>query len=145
MATTNEITSNIQIPTNLMGPIPGHRRRFTIEQKKHILKMASKPGSSYSATGRQHGLSASLLFRWRKALEEAQAKAMEAHREAIAQHAAGHDMSDVSETTEIAAPVTEDAKDARIRELERMLGRVTFELELARERQTERRVKTHEA
>jgi hypothetical protein len=41
------------------------RRRFTIEQKIAILLEVEQPGETMSSISRAHGLSTSLLFRWR--------------------------------------------------------------------------------
>lgn len=42
-----------------------HRRRFSIEEKRAILLEAKSSGMSLSAVGRAHGISTSMLFRWR--------------------------------------------------------------------------------
>ena len=40
-------------------------RRFTAEQKIEILREAEQPGVTVSEVCRRHGLSASVLYRWR--------------------------------------------------------------------------------
>jgi len=40
-------------------------RRFTAEQKIEILREADQPGVTVSAVCRRHGMSPSLLYRWR--------------------------------------------------------------------------------
>lgn len=39
------------------------RRRFTDEEKRHFLELASQPGSSFSDVAERYGLALSLLFR----------------------------------------------------------------------------------
>ena len=51
------------------GPLPGRRRRFTTEEKRHFIVEAMSAGQSMSSVGRRHGLSVSLLFRWRRQLD----------------------------------------------------------------------------
>ena len=43
------------------------RRRWTPEQKLEIVKQTNEPGSTVSMVARQFGISAALLFQWRKA------------------------------------------------------------------------------
>ena len=42
------------------------RRRWTPEQKLEIVKKTNEAGSSVSLKAREHGLTAALLFQWRK-------------------------------------------------------------------------------
>jgi transposase len=95
---------------DLPGPLPGRRRRFTSEEKRLFITQAMSPGESMSSVGRRHGLSVSLLFRWRRQLDR--------------------DL-DQKGITEPSAPRS-DARDLRerVRELERLLGRKTLEVEL---------------
>jgi transposase len=97
------------------GPQPGRRRRFTTEEKRRFLKEASGPGESMSSVGRRHGLSVSLLFRWRRQLEGA-------HGPTARSRAA--DASLRAEVRELRG---------QVRELERLLGKKTLELEMLRE------------
>jgi transposase len=93
----------------LPGPMPGRRRRFTSEEKRQFIKQAMAPGESMSSVGRRHGLSVSLLFRWRRQLDgqnRAAAKAADGPK---------------NESRELRE---------RVRELERLLGRKTLEAEL---------------
>jgi transposase len=46
------------------------RRRFSDEEKRPFLKLASQPGSSVWDVGKRYDLAPSLLFRWRKELGE---------------------------------------------------------------------------
>ena len=92
----------------------GPRRRFSAEQKRALLAEADEPGSSVSAVARKHGISPSLMFRWRRLGEEG------------AMSSLGADEAVVPES---------EAKQlrARIRELERLLGRKTLENEILKE------------
>jgi transposase len=50
---------------------PVHRRRrFSEEEKRHFLELASQPGSSISDVAQRYGLAPSLMFRWRKEFGE---------------------------------------------------------------------------
>jgi transposase len=107
----NDPTSSAVSRTgDLPGPMPGRRRRFTSEEKRLFITQAMSPGESMSSVGRRHGLSVSLLFRWRRQLD-----------------------SDLDQKTsaEPNAPRS-DTRDLRekVRELERLLGRKTLEVEL---------------
>ena len=49
---------------------PVHRRRrFSDDEKRHFLELASQPGSSISDVAQRYNLALSLLFRWRKEFE----------------------------------------------------------------------------
>lgn len=58
--------------TDLEIPEPrlGRRRRFSSAEKQAILLEADAPGSSVSSVGRRYGLSVSLLFRWKRQLDQ---------------------------------------------------------------------------
>jgi|GEM_PF-5556715 len=55
-------------------PVSGRRRRFTVAEKRRFLSEASRPGETVSSVGRRYGLSVSLLFRWRRQIEGANAR-----------------------------------------------------------------------
>lgn len=93
-------------------PVPGHRRRFTLEQKREIVREAEAPGETMSSVGRKYGLSVSLLFRWKRDVENAP------QQDASAQS---------SESSQESQTIQNEDKDARIQELERLLGRQLFE------------------
>jgi len=42
------------------------RRRWTPQQKLEIIQRNNEPGSSVSAVAREFGISANLIFHWRK-------------------------------------------------------------------------------
>jgi transposase len=52
--------------------IPGvaRRRRFATEQKLSVVAETMQPGMSISYVARRHGLSPSLVFRWRRLMTE---------------------------------------------------------------------------
>jgi transposase len=87
----------------------GRRPRIdrTPEEKWQIVQEAMKNGN-VSETCRKHGISPSLLYRWRDEAEEG-AKAALGGRSAAA---------------------AETEKDRRIRQLERTLGRKSLEIEI---------------
>lgn len=90
------------------------RRRFTTEQKLAIVAESMQPGMSMSYVARQHGLSPSLVFRWRRLMSEG-------GREAVC-------------ADDGVVPATEARRlEERVRDLERLLGRKTLELEILKE------------
>ena len=93
---------------------PQRRRRFTLEQKRALLLAAEAAGASISSVARQHGLHASMLFQWRKAMENGEDKGLES----------GEDVVPTSQLRQAGA---------KIRELERMLGKKTMENEILTE------------
>ena len=51
-------------------------RRFTAEQKLEILREAEQPGVTVSEVCRRHGLSPSVLYRWRAVAQSGSASAL---------------------------------------------------------------------
>jgi transposase len=90
------------------------RRRFTTEQKLAVVTETMQPGMSISYVARRHGLSPSLVFRWRRLMTEGGPEAVRADDEVVP-------ASDVRRLEE------------RVRELERLLGRKTLEVEILKE------------
>ncbi len=90
------------------------RRRYTVDQKLAVLAEAAVPGMTISYVARRHGISPSLIFRWRRRMTEGGKEAVRADDEVVA-----------------GAEVR--ALRKRIRELERVLGRKTLENEILRE------------
>jgi transposase-like protein len=90
------------------------RRRFTTEQKLAVVAETMQPGMSISYVARRHGLSPSLVFRWRRLMTEGGQEAVRADDEVVP-------ASDVRRLEE------------RVRELERLLGRKTLEVEVLKE------------
>ena len=92
----------------------GHRRRFTTEQKQALLADAGLPGGSISATARRHGISPSLLFRWKRMQDEGALAGLDADERVVGE----------SEMKEL---------KSKVRELERLLGKKTMEVEILKE------------
>ena len=90
------------------------RRRFTTEQKLAVVAETMQPGMSISYVARRHGLSPSLVFRWRRLMTEGGQEAVRADDKVVP-------ASDVRRLEE------------RVRELERLLGRKTMEVEVLKE------------
>jgi transposase len=90
------------------------RRRYTAEQKMALVQEAMQPGMTISYVARRHGISASLIFGWRRRMSEGGKEAIRADDEVVAK-------------AEILA------LQKRVRELERVLGKKTLENEILRE------------
>jgi transposase len=90
------------------------RRRFPTDLKLAIVAETMQPGMSISYVARQHGLSPSLVFRWRRLMSQGGKEAVRADDEVVA----------ASEVRRL---------EERVRELERLLGRKTMEVELLKE------------
>lgn len=93
---------------------PGRRRRFTPEQKRAFLDEAGRTGNSISEVARRYGLSPSMLFQWKRAMDDATKKGLKSNEKVV--------------------PESEVKKlKARIRELERALGKKTMQVEILEE------------
>src|SRR5271163_3627627 len=90
------------------------RRRFSTDLKLAVVAETMQPGMSVSYVARRHGLSPSLVFRWRQLMSEGGKEAVRADDEVVA----------ASEVRRL---------EERVRELERLLGRKTMEVELLKE------------
>ncbi len=90
------------------------RRRWTAEQKKALVLEAEQPGMSLSAVARKYEIHVNQLFRWRKLMQEG----------ALCAVRAGEEVVPASEMKELRA---------RNRELERLLGRKTMEVEILKD------------
>jgi transposase len=90
------------------------RRRFSADQKLAVVAETMQPGMSVSYVARRYGLSPSLIFRWRQLMNEGGKEAVRADDEVVA----------ASEVRRL---------EERVRELERLLGRKTMEVEILRE------------
>jgi transposase len=89
------------------------RRRFTAEQKLSVGNETLQPGMSISYVARRHGLSPSLVFRWRRLMSEGGKEAVRANEDVVA----------ASEVRRL---------EERVRDLERLLGRKTMEVEIVK-------------
>src|SRR5580700_10508162 len=90
------------------------RRRFPTELRLALVAETMQPGMSVSYVARRHGLSPSLLFRWRRLMSEGGKEAVRADDAVVA----------ASEVRRL---------EERVRELERLLGRKTMEVEILKE------------
>ena len=90
------------------------RRRYTITEKLLAVRESNAPGMSVSYVARKYGISASLLFNWRRRMAEGGKQAIQADDEVVA----------ASEVREL---------KRQIRELERVLGKKTLENEILRD------------
>lgn len=66
----SEATELTSLELDLAERLVRRRRRFTDDEKRHFLELASQPGSSISDVADRYGLALSLLFRWRKEFGE---------------------------------------------------------------------------
>ena len=98
-----EIVSSIQ-----------RRRRHSVDEKWRILQECSQPGMTVSYVARRHGTSPSLLFQWRRRMNEGGKEAVRVDDDVVS-----------------SGKVRDLEK--RIRELERVLGKKTLENEILRE------------
>jgi transposase len=91
------------------------RRRFTTEQKLAVVTETMQPGMSISNVARRHGLSPSLVLRWRRLMADGGREAVRADDDVVA---------------------TAEARrlEVRVRELERQLGCRTLEVEILKRR-----------
>ncbi|OQB76036.1 MAG: IS2 repressor TnpA [Deltaproteobacteria bacterium ADurb.Bin135] len=90
------------------------RRRWTAEQKRAIVQEAEQPGNSISSVARKYDIHPNQLFRWRRLIELG------------ALVAAGSE--------EAVVPLSEVKElKARVRELERILGKKTMEVEILKD------------
>jgi transposase len=105
----SETFSKVEVITGV-----ARRRRFTTEQKLLVVNETLQPGMSISYVARRHGLSPSLVFRWRRLMSEGGKEAVRADEDVVA----------ASEVRRL---------EERVRDLERMLGRKTLEVEILKE------------
>ena len=90
------------------------RRRWPLAEKLRIVEESSRPGMSVSYVARKHGIAHNQLFRWRKLMSEGGKVAVQADDQVVS----------ASETR---------ALKKRVRELERLLGKKTMEVEILKE------------
>lgn len=90
------------------------RRRYSAEERIKLLDEADKPGESISTVARRHGVAPSVMFRWRQLRESGAMTSLKADEELV--------------------PASEmRAARAKIRELQRLLGKKTEEVEILKE------------
>jgi transposase len=90
------------------------RRRFTPEQKRAIVEEAGEPGSSISIVARKYGINPSQLFTWRRLMQAGALVAAGAEEQVVP-------LSEVKELK------------SEIRELQRLLGKKTMEVEILKD------------
>lgn len=90
------------------------RRRYTANEKLALVDATMQPGMTVSAVARQHGVSPSLLFKWRQLMSQGGQVAVKADEDVVA----------ASKLRDL---------EQRVRELERLLGRKTLEVEVLKE------------
>ena len=98
------------------------RRRWTTEQKLRIIETSYPPGESVSSVARRHGVAPNLLYRWRRLMAEGGVAAVGSDEPVVGS-------SEVRRLEE------------RVRELERLLGRKTMEVEILKEALTKAQAK----
>lgn len=89
------------------------RRRWTTAQKLRIIEESEEPGASVSEVARRNGVAPNLLFRWRRLMAE------------------GGTVAVGSDETVVSASELRRLEE-RVRELERLLGPKTMEVEILR-------------
>ena len=90
------------------------RRRWRTQDKLRMIEETLLPGESISAVARRHGVAPNLLYRWRRLMTEGGAVAIEADDR-------------VTGNQEVRK------LEERVRDLERLLGRKTMEVEILKE------------
>ena len=101
-------------PLNIQPLTPGRRRRFTLEQRQSLLAAAAAPGSSLSEVARRYGVAPSLLFMWKRAMDEGSDRGLEAGEPVVPASVVKH-------------------LEVKVRELERTLGKKTMHIEILEE------------
>jgi transposase len=90
------------------------RRRWSPEEKRALVEEAEQPGMSISAVARKYGIHPNQLFHWRKLMHIGALSAMRADEEVV--------------------PISEvKVLKAKVRELERLLGKKTMEVEILKD------------
>ena len=90
------------------------RRRWTVNEKLRMVEESYFPGMTVSYVARKNGVAPSLLFRWRKLMSEGGKVAV----------GSGDSVVSAAEAREL---------KKRIRDLERMLGKKTMEVEILKD------------
>ena len=98
------------------------RRRWSTAEKVRLVEEAAQPGMSVSHVARRHGIAPSQLFTWKRRMLEGGSQAVAADEEVVG----------TSRVREL---------ERRTRELERLLGRKTLEVEILKEALDAARVK----
>ena len=105
-------SANGEVVVEVLTTAP--RRGWTVVEKLELVQESLLPGMNVSYVARKHGISPSLLFRWRKLMSDGGKVAVQADDQVVG-----------------AGEVR--ALKKRIRDLERMLGKKTMEVEILQE------------
>ncbi len=90
------------------------RRRWSPEEKRALIEEAEQPGMSISAVARKYGIHPNQLFHWRKLMHAGAFSAIRAEEKVV--------------------PLSEvKVLKAKVRELERLLGKKTMEVEILKD------------
>jgi transposase len=98
------------------------RRRWSTAEEVRLVEEAMQPGMSVSYVARRHGIAPSQLFTWKRRMLEGGFQAVAADEEVVG----------TSRVREL---------ERRVRQLERLLGRKTLEVEILKEALDAARVK----
>ncbi|MGF6410787.1 transposase [Paraburkholderia sp. MM5482-R2] len=106
-------------PSSNVEPIevltqPEQRRRRSVEEKLAIVRETFEPGATVSGVARRHQVNANQVFAWRKLYQDGSLPAVSAGEQVVP-------ASDLAEAMK------------QIRELQRLLGKRTMEVEILRE------------
>ncbi|MBB4519876.1 transposase [Paraburkholderia fungorum] len=93
---------------------PEQRRRRSVEEKLAIVRETFEPGATVSGVARRHQVNANQVFAWRKLYQDGSLSAVSAGEHVVP-------ASDLAEAMK------------QIRELQRLLGKKTMEVEILRE------------
>lgn len=90
------------------------RRRYSGQEKAQFVAMTTQPGSSVSSVSRQYGISPSLLFKWKRLMQDGGVTAVEANDQVVS-------VSDYNSLLK------------KVKQLEQMLGCKTVEAEILKD------------
>jgi len=107
--TSSKEVQRIEVITSVQ-----RRRRWSVAEKIRIVQECEQPGMSVSYVARKHDIAPNMLFRWRKLMREGGLSAISANERVIG----------ASQVRRL---------NSRIRELERLLGKKTMEVEILKE------------
>jgi transposase len=93
---------------------PEQRRRRSVDEKLVIVRETFEPGATVSGVARRHQVNANQVFAWRKLYQDGSLSAVSAGEQVVP-------ASDLAEAMK------------QIRELQRLLGKKTMEVEILRE------------
>ena len=111
MITTMHSDQNVSPPRVEVSTSVQRRRRWPTAEKIRLVEETMQPGMSVSYVARRAGVAPSLLFNWRRRMLEGGLQAVQADEDVVG----------TSRVREL---------ERRVRELERLLGRKTMEVEI---------------